>query len=88
MEREGDEVMIIVIGVREVLDIPAEGFIGRHHGDGLIVHIGRYAAFRHLDDDFVALLHCLVEQTGDVEVATGCCVSSRSNENHYAAGRS
>ena len=37
MQRQGDEVFVVVVGIGIVSDIEAHGLVGRHHGQGLIV---------------------------------------------------
>ena len=69
MQRQGDEVVIIVIGIGEILDIPAEFFIGGHHGQGFIVHVGGNAHFGHFHDDLLPLGFVDAGNSGDVQVA-------------------
>ena len=47
--------MVVVVGIGEILDVPAEFFIGGHHGQGLIVHIGGNALLGHDVHDFLPL---------------------------------
>ena len=55
MKREGDQVVIIVIGIRKVFDIPAQSFISRHHGQRFVMDIRHDAPLRHFLDDFIPL---------------------------------
>lgn len=54
MQRQGDQVFVVGIGVREILDIPAKIFVCSHHRQRLIVDIRRNASLGQLDDDLSA----------------------------------
>ena len=69
MQRQSDQVVIIVIGVGEILDVPAEFFIGGHHRQGLIVHVGGNTHFCHFYDDLLPLGFVDAGNSGDVQVA-------------------
>ena len=56
MQRQGDEVFIVVVSIGIVSDIEAHGLVGRHHGQGLIVDVAGHAPLRHPQDDLIALL--------------------------------
>ena len=69
VQRQGHFVDELVVGVGIVLDVEAQGLVGRHHRQGLVVDVAGHTSFGHLDDDFVAFLQALAEQAGEVEVA-------------------
>ena len=84
MQRQGDEVVIIVIGIGKILDIPAEFFIGGHHRQGLIVNICGNAHFCHLHDDLLPLGFIDAGDPGDVQMTGAAEVFALVGQVHHA----
>ena len=71
MQRQGDGIGKVGIGIGEVGNIKAHILIGRVHGQGLIVHIGSNAALCHLDNDVISLLSGNAGNAGNVQMTGG-----------------
>ena len=69
-----------MIGVREILDIPAHAFVGGHHRQRLVMHIAGNAALRHFGDDVASLLIGRVRNANDVQVTGGSKILTVMNK--------
>lgn len=72
-----------VVGVREVGDVEAKGFVGGHHGEGLVVDIAGDAALGHLDDYFAPFRIGPSEQPYNVQMSAAGEILTIMIQNDY-----
>ena len=60
--------MVVIVGIREILYVPPERLICRHHWKRFIVYVSSNTAFRHLFDDMVPCIGVDVRNTHQVQM--------------------